>query len=188
MTSNNLFSNTQHGFMSGRSCITQLRVYIEDLTEAIDNGEDVDVINLDFCNAFDKVPHRRLVCKLEQYGIKGDLLCIKNFVHGRQQRVAISDSSSDWTPVTSGIPQGSVLGPILFVIYTDDIQGAIDRCNSLFSDDAKLYLKVNSLVQADQLQGNATRSENWADIWRMLFYYKNVNSIMWVTRISMQPT
>ena len=74
MTSNNLFNNTQHGFVSGRSCITQLFEYIEDLTESIDNGEDVDVIYLDFCKAFDKVPHRSLVYKLDQYGIKGDLL------------------------------------------------------------------------------------------------------------------
>ena len=97
MTSNILFSNTQHGFISGRSCITQFILeYIEDLTEAIDNGEDVDVIYLDSCKAFDKVPHRRLVYKLEQYGIKGDLLLwIKNFLHDRQQRVTIGDSSSD---------------------------------------------------------------------------------------------
>ena len=115
MTSSNLFSNTQHGFISGRSCITQLLEYIQDLTEAIENGEDVDMIYLDFSKAFEKVPHRRLVYKLEQYGIKGDLLLrIKNFLHDRQKRVTIGDSSSDWTPVSSGIPQGSVLGPILF--------------------------------------------------------------------------
>ena len=112
----------------------------------------------------DKVPHRRLVYKLEQYGIKGDLLLwIKNFLHERQQRVTIGDSSSDWTPVTSGIPQSNVLDPILFLIYINELPGAIDSCIKLFADDAKLYLKVNSLVQADQLQGNVTRSENWAD-------------------------
>ena len=133
----------------------------------------MDVIYLDICKAFDKVPHRRLVYKLEQYGIKGDLLLwIKNFLHDRQQRVTIGDSSSDWTPVSSGIPQGSVLGPILFLIYINDLPGAIDCRIKFFADDAKLYLKVNSLVQADQLQGNVTRSENWADIWRMFFNYK----------------
>ena len=129
MTSNNLFSNTQHGFISGRSCITQLLEYIEDLTEAIDNGEDVDVIYLDFCKAFDKVPHRRLVKKLEQYGIKGDLLLwIKNFLHDRQQRVTIGDSSSDWTPVSSGIPlTGECFRPYLIF----NIHKRTTRCHRL---------------------------------------------------------
>ena len=98
----------------------------------------MDVIYLDFYKAFDKVPHRRLAYKLEQYGIKGDLLLwIKNFLHDRQQRVTIGDSSSDWTPVSSGIPQGSVLGPILFLIYINDLPGAIDCCIKFFADDAK---------------------------------------------------
>ena len=74
--------------------------------------------------------------------------------------------------MTSGITQGSVLGPILFLIYINDLPGAMDCCLKFFADDAKLYLKVNSLVQADQLQRNVTRSENWADIWKMFFNYK----------------
>ena len=74
--------------------------------------------------------------------------------------------------MTSGIPQGSVLDPILFLIYINDLPSAIDSCIKFFADDSKLYLKVNSLVQADQLQGSVTRSENWADIWRMLCNYK----------------
>ena len=138
MTSNNLFSNTHHGFISGRSCTTRLLEYIEDLTEVKDNGEDVDVIYLDFCKAFDKVPHRRLVHKLEQNGIKGDLLLrVKNFLHGRQQRVTIGDSSSNWIPVTSAIHQGSILGPILFLKYINDLPGALDGCIIFFADNAK---------------------------------------------------
>ena len=177
-TSNNLFSDTQHGFISGRSCITQFLEYIEDLTEAIDNGEDADAIYLDFCKAFDKVPYRRLVLKLEQYGIKGDFhLWIKNFLHDRQQRVTIGDSSSNWIPVTSGIPQGSVLGLILFLIYINDLPGALDCCIKFFADNAKLYLK-SQLIQANQLQGNVYMSETWADIWRMFFSHKNVKSSM----------
>ena len=83
MTANNLFIDTQHGFIFGRSCITQLLEYIEDLTEAIDNGEDVDVIYIDFYKAFDKVPHRRLILKLEKYGLK-ETLWIENFLQDRQ--------------------------------------------------------------------------------------------------------
>ena len=118
----------------------------------------------------------------------GDLfLWIKNFLHDRQQRVTIGHSSSDWTPLSSGIPQGSVFRPYLILIYINDLPGAIDCCIKFFEDDAKLYLKFNSLVQSGQLQGNVTMSENWADIWRMFFNYKIVKSFMWETRISTQP-
>ena len=115
MTTNNLFSEAQHGFSKGKSCVTQLLEYLEDITEAMDNRNDVDVIYLDFCKAFDKIPHRRLLKKLEKYGIKGKVLnWIKDFLSERQQRVFIKGSSSTWTDVASGVPQGSVLGTTLF--------------------------------------------------------------------------
>ena len=91
---NNLFIDTLHGFISGRSCtcINQLLEYLEHLTEAIDNKEDVDVIYIDFCKAYDQVPHRRLILKLENYGVMGELLFwIQNFLQDRQQRVTIGD-------------------------------------------------------------------------------------------------
>ena len=81
MTTNNLFSVSHHGFLKGNSCGTQLLEYLEDITEAMGNGKDVDVIYLDFCKAFDKIPHRRLLKKFEKYGIKGKLLnWIKDFL------------------------------------------------------------------------------------------------------------
>ena len=133
----------------------------------------MDVIYIDFCKAFDKVPHRRLILKLEKYGVKGDLLLwIENFLQDKQQRVTIGDDLSDWKPVTSGIPQGSVLGPILFLIYVNDLPGVIDCCFKFFADDAKMYQKVNTQVQANDLQSNVNNSESWADIWKMFFNYK----------------
>ena len=111
MTENNLFSTSQHGFISGKSCITQLLEFMEDITESIDNGKDVDIVYLDFSKAFDKVAHTRLIKKLENYGITGTLLnWIQDFLSNRKQRVVIKGESLDWTDVTSGIPQGSVLG------------------------------------------------------------------------------
>ena len=90
MTTKNLFSESQHGFLKGKSCVTQWLEYLEDITEAMDNGKDVDVIYLDFCKAFDKKPHQRLLKKLEKYGIKGTLLnWIKDFISDRQQRVPL---------------------------------------------------------------------------------------------------
>ena len=95
MTSNNLFSKGQHGFIAGRSCVTQLLEFMEDITEAIDSGKEVDVIYLDFCKAFDKVPHKRLLMKMQKYGIKGNILnWVKAFLSERQQRVIVNGSAS----------------------------------------------------------------------------------------------
>ena len=116
MTSNNLFSPAQHGFVTGKSCVTQLLEFMEELTESLDSGEDVDVIYLDFCKAFDKVPHRRLLKKLYNYGITGKIFSwVKEFLSDRKQRVTIKGSKSEWRTISSGIPQGSVQGPILFL-------------------------------------------------------------------------
>ena len=97
MTRNNLFSEAQHGFIKGRSCVTQLLEFLEEITEAVDNGDEVDIIYLDFCKAFDKVPHKRLLKKIEGYGIKGQILkWIEAFLSNRKQRVMINGSFSEW--------------------------------------------------------------------------------------------
>ena len=107
MTSNNLFSKAQLGFMAGRSCVTQLLEFMKDITEAIDSGKEADVIYLDFCKAFYKDPHKRLLMKMQKYGIKGNILnWVKVFLSERHQRVIVNGSASSWEDITSGIPKG----------------------------------------------------------------------------------
>ena len=140
---NKLLSDSQFGFRKNRSTILQLLTIMNEWTEALDDGIQIDTVYLDFRKAFDSVPHKRLIKKLEGYGIKGILLeWFKNFLNGRQQRVVINGKTSDWTNVLSGIPQGSILGPILFIIFINDLPGVVGNVCKLFADDCKLYKNI----------------------------------------------
>ena len=133
----------QHGFREKRSCETQLVMMIGDLARNASAGNQTDVILLDFSKAFDKVSHCKLLWKLHQYGIRGNALTwIQVFLGNRSQQVVIDGEESDSIPVNSGVPQGSVLGPILFLAYINDLPGGISSQVRLFSDDTALYLTI----------------------------------------------
>ena len=128
--------------------------------------------------AFDSVPHQRLLTKLKGYGFKGKLLTwVENFLQNRKQRVQVDGSSSDWTDVTSSIPQGSSLGPTLFLIYINDLPDVVHNFVKLFADDAKLYAVVNTVDDAktETVQDDISRIDNWSDIWQIRFNYKKCN-------------
>ena len=131
----------QHGFRERRSCETQLLQLTDHLARNLTEGKQTDLVLLDFSKAFDTVPHKHLIHKLKTYGIKGILLeWLQSFLSDRKQSIVINSVFSSWRPVTSGVPQGSVLGPLLFAIYINDLPLTISSNNLLlFADDLKLY-------------------------------------------------
>ena len=135
----NLIRESQHGFMEGKSCLTNLLSSLETATSYSDQGLPVDILYLDFSKAFDKVPHQRLITKLKAHGI-GDTVAnwVKGWLTDREQRVTIKGKQSPWLPVKSGVPQGSVLGPTLFVVYINDIDDNICSHILKFADDTKI--------------------------------------------------
>ena len=173
MNENNLFSPKQFGFLFGRSTVLQLIKVLDIWTQILDQGGCIDIIYCDFMKAFDKVPHNRLLYKLQNYGISGKILgWITSFLTGRTQQVKINGATSGNAPVTSGIPQGSVLGPILFVIYINDLPEVVDK-NSyvyLFADDTKVFRQIKTLYDKVILQNDIKNLLVWSSKWLLKFH------------------
>ena len=140
---NNLLSPHQFGFIPGRNTNSQLLVTIKEWQKSLDHSTPTDVAYLDFRKAFDAVPHKRLLFKLEKYGIKGNLLhWIENFLSERTQYVKINNAKSDVRPVTSGVPQGSVLGPMLFIYFINDLPEVSTVNTKIYADDTKAFSEI----------------------------------------------
>lgn len=160
----------QHGFISGRSCSTNLLIALDHWTKSLEDGIPTDVIYLDYAKAFDTVPHKRLIAKLKSLGVSGNLLLwITDFLSDRQQCVRVGQSISQWRNVTSGIPQGSVLGPILFVCFINDLPDNLISNSLIFADDTKVYSEICEERDSQKLQSDLNSLMDWSDKWLLRF-------------------
>ena len=167
---NNVLYGLQHGFREKRSCETQLIELVEELSRKLSNGHQVDLVLLDFSKAFDKVNHLKLLFKLSSHGVKGQTLkWISSFLGGRTQAVVLEGECSPEVPVTSGVPQGSVLGPLLFLLYINDLPENIQSQVRLFADDTAVYLTVDSQNDSIILQNDLDTLQKWELTWDMEF-------------------
>ena len=168
---NNILSKEQFGFVSGRNTITQLLVTINDWMTELDNDNIVDAAYMDFRKAFDTVPHQRLITKLKSYNIKGPILnWIVSFLTGRTQYVKINNATSNNHKVTSGVPQGSVLGPTLFIYFINDLPNINHNSNiKIFADDTKAYNCIKNQEDVENLQKVIDEMFLWTQKWLLKF-------------------
>ncbi len=172
LDTNKYFHADQFGFRKNRSCEMQLARVAQDIALILDSGREAYMVFLDFAKAFDKVPHQRLLAKVKSYGISGNFLkLIESFLSNRSQAVVLEGVSSDSVPITSGVPQGSVLGPLLFLIYINDLPNGISSKVRLFADDTLLYLTINKLEDLQIFQKDLQLIDTWCDQWQMSLNY-----------------
>ena len=169
LENNNILTDLQHGFRKHRSCKTQLIKTANNLAKSMNHKEQIDNIHLDFSNAFDKVCHQKLLLKLEHYGIRGrNLHWIKKFLENSTQKVAVPSVTSSVSAVMSGVPQGIVLAPLLFLIYVNNMP-------CLFADDAYIadeyiYRSIRNNDDCKILQEDLQNLIQWEQSWSMEFH------------------
>jgi hypothetical protein len=158
-------SQYQHGFFKGRSVDTNLVLYTDFLLNSLDKGYQVDAVYTDFSKAFDKICHYTLIKKLSKFGIHGDLLrWLRSYISNRSQAVALRGYVSRFLEISSGIPQGSHLGPFLFTIYINDIDSCFhDSHNMLYADDTKIYRIISTYGDCLKLQSDLRRFELYCE-------------------------
>lgn len=164
-----LLDPSQFGFTPGRSTTLQLLQCLDDWTSGVEAGASIDTIMIDYAKAFDSVSHNKLCHKLVGYGISGNiLLWITNFLSGRTQCVCIGTSASDVARVTSGVPQGSILGPLLFLLYINDLKSINPNViMPKFADDLKLYRRIFNNPDYHELVFSLKRLESWSAEWQL---------------------
>ena len=174
----NVLTDCQHGFRSKRSTELQVILTTHDISSSLQQNKPIHAAVLDFSKAFDKVPHQRLLMKLERYGIHGNFLSwMESLLTKRIQTIICEDTTSPSSPVTSGVPQGSVLGPLLFLTYINDLPNSLTSTGKLFADDTPLYGVVVEDSDCDNLQDGLNKLEIWQHEWQMQFNPSKCNII-----------
>ncbi len=178
---NYIISDFQSGFLPGRSTTTQLIEVYHKFCKAVDDGKEVRVIFLDIAKAFDKVWHRGLLHKLHKAGIDGKLLdWFSSYLSSRRQKVVVNGQSSNWRPISAGVPQGSVLGPLLFLLYINDLAFEVKYCNiRFFADDTCLFIEVdNRDGTAAKLNEDLEKINRWSQKWLVKFSPEKTKSLI----------
>ena len=153
--SHSILSDKQHGFRKKRSCESQLILIIQDLAAGLNSKSQIDAILLDFRKAFDKVLHERLAAKLHHYGVRGNTLSwIKSFLANREQQVILDGTKSNSAAVSSVVPQGTILGPMLFLVYINDLLSNVNDTGRHFADDCLVYRTIKTTDDAVSLQNS----------------------------------
>ena len=182
LASNKILTDAQHGFQLGLSATTQILSAVHDWSYILQNRSQVDTIFLDFQKAFDRVPHQRLRIKLQYDGIAGDTFdWIMAFLSDRKQSVIVDGSQSSWRDVSSGVPQGSVIGLTLFLIFINDIQDNIKSSLRLFADDCVVYREIATDDDYHLLQQVLLQLSSWSATWQMKFNVKKC-AVLSITR------
>ena len=175
---NNILKINQHGFRRKLSCETQLLTFIQEMHDNLQEGYQTDIILLDFAKAFDKVSHSKLIFKLDYYGLNPEVLnWIKSFLMNRSQQVVLENTKSNSIPVSSGVPQGSVLGPCLFLFFINDLPDCVSSKVRLFADDTILYRKIGCENDSKSLQSDLNKLELWEKDWQMDFNLSKCQSL-----------
>ena len=186
----NIITECQFGFRKERSCLTNLLCFYSRVIDGLQERDGwVDTVYLDIKKAFDRVPHKSLIWKLEHKGgLKGTLLeWMKDYIQDREIRTVIRDCSSSWCEVTSGVPQGSVLAPIMFQVYINDMSEGLNSYINLFADDAKLMKVIKNQGDCEELQRDIDKIYKWSQQWKLEFNTKKCHT-MEMGRSKKRPT
>ena len=168
---NNILCKEQHGFRKRRNCESQLIGLIDQITDSLEQGQDSDVLIMDFSKAFDKVIHSLLLHKLNHFDITGEVnRWIGSFLRGRRQAVVVEGEASSFVDVASGVPQGSVLGPCLFLLYINDLPKNLNSTARLFADDTLCHANICCDSDKEALQEDLDHLADWEQKWSMAFH------------------